>query len=434
MRIAVVGGGWAGLSAAVTLRQAGSEPTVFEAAPTLGGRARNVHSRRLDLPIDNGQHLLLGACTATLELVRTLNPAADTAFTRRPLAVASADGRFRLAAADLPAPWHLLAALLGARGLTLSERLELVRLRGSLASAHALPPPDWTVTQWLRHSRQPTGLAERLWHPLCLAALNTPADQASARLFARMLRDCLTGPATAGDMLVPRLGLSDLWVAHLPASMDIRPSTPVRHVGADNARPLIDGEGFDGVILACPPAAAARLLRDLPETPGARAYLDTLEAFTYLPIATLTLELTRPWHLPYPMLMLDAAPAHGAFGQWLFSHADSARSGREQACVTVVVSDARDLLSHPRQDVIDGMIRQVRDQTRCLGAMPGTAGHDLIIEKRATFAATPGLSRPANRTPWPHVWTAGDWTDTGYPAVLEGAVRSGRAAALEALG
>lgn len=432
MKVAVIGGGWAGLSAAVELDRAGCRPVVFEAAPGLGGRARTVWSRRLGAPIDNGQHLLLGACSTVLDLVRSLNPEADTAFLRSPLALVSTDGNFRLKAASLPAPWHLLAGLAVARGLTLADRLRLARLCGRLGPSDSAPLPGWTVAKWLRHGRQSAELVRRLWEPLCLAAMNTPPDQACARTFARLLGDCLAGPAGASDLLIPRLGLSELWVAHLPASVDVRLSTPATRLRTDDGRVVIGEETFDNAILACPPFAAARLLRTLPANPEAQAYLDALDAFTYLPIATLTLELAEPWRLPHPMLMLAPAPARGAFGQWLFSHRTApSPPGRTRA--TVVISDARQLLSRPRGEVVETLVRQVRAETSRLAPMPEIAGHDLIIEKRATFAATPALHRPPNRTPWPRVWTAGDWTDTGYPSVLEGAVRSGRAAALDVL-
>jgi squalene-associated FAD-dependent desaturase len=432
MKVAVIGGGWAGLSAAVELDRAGCRPVVFEAAPALGGRARTIWSRRLGAPIDNGQHLLLGACSAVLDLVRSLNPDADTAFLRIPLALASANGSFRLKAARLPAPWHLLAGLAGARGMALSDRLRLARLCRRLGAADGAPRPGRTVTEWLQDDGQSAGLRHRLWEPLCLAAMNTPADQACARTFARLLGDSLAGPAAASDLLIPRSGLSELWVAHLPASVDVRLATPARQLRIDGDRIMIEDEAFDDAILACPPFAAARLLRTLPAGPEARAYLGALDAFTYLPIATLTLELAGAWSLPHPMLMLAPAPPRGAFGQWLFCHgAAPSTPGRTRA--TVVISDARQLMSRPRDEVVETLVRQVRAETSRMAPMPDIAGYDLITEKRATFAATPTLRRPPNRTPWPHVWTAGDWTDTGYPSVLEGAVRSGRTAALDIL-
>jgi len=434
MKTAIVGGGWAGLSAAVALARAGEKAVVFEASATLGGRARGVWSPKLGARIDNGQHILLGAYTETLDLMRQLAPDAPARLYRQPLALYSADGRFAMKAGSLPAPWHLLAAVLGARGLTLGQRLRMAGLCRRLARRHWDVPAGPTVAQWLHRNAQPPALVRRLWQPLCLAALNTPVDQACARTFARVLGDSLGGPAQASDMLIPRRNLADLWIADLPDAIDVRLSTPATRLSAREPRNTVNGQEFDAVILACPPIAAARLLRGLPQPAGARDYLARLHAFQYLPIATLTLKLARPWGLPHPMLMLDDEPQRLGFGQWLFDLGAVAEQPRGEGWATVVVSDARALAQAPRQGVVDGIIGQIREQTRHAAAMPEILGHELIVEKRAAFAATPALDRPGNDTPWPGIWAAGDWTDTGYPAVLEGAVRSGRAAALHVLG
>jgi hydroxysqualene dehydroxylase len=151
--------------------------------------------------------------------------------------------------------------------------------------------------------------------------------------------------------------------------------------------------------------------------------------------------LERPWKLPAPMLQLRDKPDRLQFGQWLFDrsflmsasgpqHAQLSEDQAFAACqINIVISDARTMMEHQPNNVVAAIIAQVQEQSRRLGPMPAVVGHEVIVEKRATFAAVPGLKRPSNDTPWPRVWVAGDWTDTGYPAVLEGAVRSGRDAA-----
>ncbi|MBB5216874.1 hydroxysqualene dehydroxylase HpnE [Parapusillimonas granuli] len=440
MRLAVVGGGWAGLAAAVRLRRAGHGVVVYESSATPGGRARRVPWRP-GVDIDNGQHILLGAYAATLGLMRDLGLDAGAAFHRMPLAIESADGGFRLKTPGIAAPFHLLAGILSGRGMRATERLSLMRAVAALRLRGWRMPPGATVGDWLLATRQSPHMVERLWRPLCVAALNTPPDQACAGLFARVLRDSLGGRREATDMLLPRVDLSALWpdqaVRRLAAGPDgasaWRPSHTVRQLAAGAGHVEVDGESYDAVVLAGNAASVRTLLAQLPRRPGGEDYLGMLSAFAYLPIATLTLQLKAAWPDSSPMLLLREDPARLHFGQWLFNRRAYAAPGTPAAAALlhVVVSDARALMEHDRPTVIARIIDQVREQTRARARLPEVLGHHLIVEKRATFAALPGLRRPPNTTPWPRVWAAGDWTDTSYPAVLEGAVISGNRAAEE---
>ena len=167
------------------------------------------------------------------------------------------------------------------------------------------------------------------------------------------------------------------------------------------------------------------MLATLPAQGSSHQFLTQLRAFEHAPIATLTLELERPLTLPAPMLLLHEDRARGHFGQWLFQG-----QIMNPRLLHVVVSDADGLLQHERSAAIAAMTEQVQAQLGSRYALPTVLRHALIVEKRATFLSVPGLQRPRNRSPWQGVWVAGDWTDTGYPGVLEGAVRSGRDAAL----
>jgi len=210
----------------------------------------------------------------------------------------------------------------------------------------------------------------------------------------------------------------------------------VRALGVtmDAAAPAytVDGERFNAVVLAVPPDAAAPLLAMLPDHPDKHRLLRSLNAFTYLPIATVTLTLAAPWRLPAPMLMLFEHAARGHLGQWLFDRA--ALTGRANAGeLTVAISAAESL---PARDttmhLVEAQVReQLNERTRRTGwpALPAVVSRAMITEKRATFVAALALSRPGAQTPWPGLVLAGDWTNTGYPGVLEGAVRSGLAAA-----
>ncbi|MDQ2151685.1 hydroxysqualene dehydroxylase HpnE [Alcaligenaceae bacterium C4P045] len=437
--VAIIGAGWAGLAAATALRERGFAVTVFETGRVPGGRARRVErnigdaeasvaadgdSAGCELPRDNGQHILLGAYTQTLDLMRRLGRDDRQLLLRVPLRLESLDGQFCLRAPRLPAPLHAAVALLTARGLRWHDRFEAVRLMTALKRAAWRTDPDATVADLLCAHDQSLRLTERLWSPLCLAALNTPVGDASAQLFAHVLRDSLTGVRAHSDLLLPRADLSALWPDAAALGSDVRYGTAVRQVTVHDAGVGVDGAAFDAAIVAVPPHAAARLLRPFAEP----SLISALDAFTYLPIATLTLRLAAAWRLPAPMMMLIEHHEQGHVGQWIFDRAHLL--GRDDLGeLTIVVSAAQTMLDGERDGHIARLIAQVRAQLPAGLTLPPITSTELIIEKRATFAATPGLIRPANATPWKRLALAGDWTDTGYPAVLEGAVASGLAAA-----
>jgi squalene-associated FAD-dependent desaturase len=427
VKAAVIGAGWAGLAASIALREAGAKVTVFEAGHTPGGRARRVFHESFDAPLDNGQHLLAGAYRQTLALMRRVGRNPDALLMRRPLRLASLDGRFRLSA-----PLHMAVAILRARGLTWADRYAALRLMRGLKAMSWSPPRDWTVLQLLHYHAQSDVLIRQLWEPLCLAALNTPCATASAALFARVLRDSLAGAREDSDLLLPCTDLSALWPDAAARQVTMRYGNTVRQLHPSDDGIVVNQERFDAAVLAVPPTYAARLLDAPLREAGATGLLEALKAFDYLPIATLNVRLAEPWRLPEPMMMLREEAARGHVGQWVFDRAQLAgdTKGGELA---VVASAATRIAERNRRQVIEALIDQVAEQAARhparLPAMPEVTAAELLIEKRATFAAVPGLTRPLNTTPWPTLALAGDWTDTGYPGVLEGAVQSGLQAA-----
>lgn len=466
MKVAVIGAGWAGLTAAITLHRQGHSVHVFEAAHQPGGRARTVHSPGNNPPLvlDNGQHILLGAYRETLSLMRWLDRWPDELLLRLPLTLERADGTTRFRAPAWPAPFHALAALLGAHGPSLKERvsgaLPLLRppkgtVRKTVKNAdqsngisHPHDTPE-TVAQWLKRCGQSQTMIRTLWEPLCLAALNTPLDQACALLFYQVLQDSLTGSASNSHLLIPCTDLGNLWPDAAVEQLRSNPANrlrfghTVRHISVSatqtdhgttqgNHRRItatVDDETFDAIIVATSVPSARRLLGTLPCISSEQQhYLQGLEAFTFLPIATLTLHLEQPWQEPCAMLMLEEDRQRKHFGQWVFNQRVLNPQWPDR--VTVVISDANDMTQSNEDEAVAAIIEQIRRQTgKREYPLPAVKDYTLITEKRATFAAVPGLWRPDNRSPWPGVWLAGDYTDTGYPAVLEGAVRSGLAAA-----
>lgn len=436
--IAVVGAGWAGLAAAVRLQDLGARVTVFEAAPITGGRARGVDDIHMGC-IDNGQHLMLGAYTETLRLIERLHPHVplEQLMLRTPLHLESADGAFKLhAPSSLPAPLNTLWALFFSRGISVRDSVRALSMMTGCRLKSWRAQPSETVAELLERYQQSAVLLRRLWVPLCLASLNTPIHQACAQLFLNVLRDSLDARQGDSDLLIPRVDLTRLWPAAAAERVEMRYRHIVRALCVKQTHIEIDTEPFDACVLATPPYAALRILLNEQKAANQmhapiQEHVEDLHkkllGFEYRAIATLTLELEADWRLPAPMMMLDEDPKIGHFGQWAFNRAEQPRQ------LTVVVSDAADYLKLERAHFVQAIAEQIRAQSlkhpQCTHRMPEVRHHRLIVEKRATFDATPALPRPSNRSPWTRVTLAGDWTDTGYPSVLEGAVRSGQAAA-----
>lgn len=430
MNVGVIGAGWAGLSAAIALHDAGHDVNLYEAGPLAGGRARRVPGSG-SAALDNGQHIMLGAYQHTLRLMQRLHRDPDRLLLRFGLKLQAASGDFELRCRALPSPWHAVAAVALAKGWHTSEKAALIKTMARLRLRGWKVTPDRPLAQWLDEQRQPAGVVKRFWEPLCLAALNTPLAQASTLMMARVLKDSLDAGRNASDVLIPRTDLSDLWPDHLPAGITLHRHNPIQRIDAASNGYTLNGKHWhDALVVAVPPPNARRLLADLPARPGTERLMQHLEAFSPVAIATLNLMLDEPWTtLSEPMLMLDDQAAPGQLGQWLFNHAVISNARERHPLISIVLSNCLSSALTDRDAAGRLIIEQVRRQTSRFGPMPNIAEQLLIIEKRATFAATPGLTRPDNNTPWQGLVLAGDWTNTGYPAVLEGAVMSGQAAA-----
>lgn len=400
MKVAVVGGGWAGIAAAVELAANQASVTLFEAGRRLGGRARSVE---IDgRTVDNGQHILLGAYRDTLALMRQVGADPDTLLQRLPLEVQDNAG-FRLALPRLPAPLNLAWGLITARGVGLKEKLATARWMDRLkADAYRLPQ-DMTVAAWLDAGRQTGRLRRHLWEPLCLAALNTAAERASAQVFANVLRDSLGSPRREDtDLLLPRAGLGQLlpvpaanWLA--ARGTELRLGHRVRELTADEDGIAIDGEPFDAAVLALSPRHATLLLPAL------------AKECDHEPIATVYLGYPPGTALGFPLKSLQ-----GGLGQWVVD-----RGNGLLACVLSGRGEWENLSD-------ETLASRLHEE---LGLPTPPLWRQVIREKRATFSCRPGLPRPGHGTDHPRLWLAGDLTWEEFPATLEGAVRSGLRAA-----
>ena len=293
-RLAVVGGGWAGLAAAVEATRLGHAVTLFEMAPQLGGRSRGVDLNGQAL--DNGQHILIGAYLETLGLMRTVGVDTEDALLRMPLTLAYPDGAGLRLRAGSPGP-AFAAAVLRDRGWRWGERLSLLAAATGWAARGFRCDPALTVAALT--GRLPASVRADLIDPLCVAALNTPADEASAQVFLRVLKDALFAAPGSADLLLPRASLSALlpepagrWLAARGANL--RLLRRVEAVVPEGRGWRVDAETFDGVVLAAPPREAARLARGL-----APAWARTAEGLRYEPIVTVYLQ-ARGCGCPFP--------------------------------------------------------------------------------------------------------------------------------------
>jgi hydroxysqualene dehydroxylase len=407
-----VGAGWAGLTAAVRAVQAGHRVTLFEMAPQCGGRARGVV---LDgLALDNGQHILIGAYTRALALMATLGVDPAAVLQRRPLTLRYPDGR-GLAMPRGPAWLVFGVAVLGCRGWGWGDRLALLRAAAAWAWRGFRCPADWSVARLC--SGLPAPVRQLLIDPLCVAALNTPAEQASAQVFLRVLRDALFSASGSADLLLPRQSLSNLlptpaaaWLAKQGATL--RLGQRVQGLAGGAAGWKLDGESFDAVILACTASEAARLAQATAPTWAACA-----QAMPYEPIATVYLRCDGA-QLPSAMTALVDGPQAPA--QFAFDHG---AIGGTPGVFAFVISGARPWVERGQAAIAAAVLHQARTAFAS-DTWPATPTLiQVLTEKRATFRCLPGLNRPPALIA-PGLVAAGDYVQGPYPATLEGAVRS----------
>ena len=421
---AIIGAGWAGMAAAVALIEARIPASVFEAARHLGGRARSVEIEGIAL--DNGQHLLIGAYRETLRMMRTVGADPDQLLLRQPLAI-EYPGKFSLRAPRLPAPLHLLAALLGARGPKWRERFAALRFMTAMRKNAYRIALDMPVAELLARHGQTGALARYMWEPLCISALNTPAASASAQVFLNVLRDALGGAREDCDFLIPCTDLGMLFPQPAAAYVSANGGTvnlgvPVRSLERRAEGFALDDrpQRYSHVILAVGPHQLAPLLDSFAALDRTR---ENIAALAYEPIYTCYLQYPGSISMPRPVTGFD-----GGLLQWLF---DRGQLNGTPGLFAAVIS-ARGTHQNLPQDALANAIH--RELAACLPGLPEPLWSRIIAEKRATFSCRPGVVRPANATVVPNLYLAGDYTASDYPGTLESAVRSGLHAAMLVIG
>ncbi len=425
------------MAAAIAHRQAGRQVTVFEAARTVGGRARAVPGTLPDgtaATLDNGQHILIGAYAESLRLMRLVGVDPDTMLLRLPLTLQFPDGQ-GLQLPDLPPPLDALLGIARAKGWGWQDKIALLRtatawqLRGFRCAPH-------TSVADLCAPLTPRLMAEFI-DPLCVSALNTPAREASGQVFLRVLQDSLFSGRGGSNLLLPRTDLGALfpeaavrWLAQqggqVVTGQRIQRLVPlasgrwqlvgtVGNVGT--AQGAEATESFDHITLACPSWEAARLVEGLASTAGLAAaarWGATANGLRFEAITTVYAHASGA-RLPLPMLALRNTAEHPA--QFVF---DRGQLDGQQGLLAFVVS-----ASDGDRALIE---QQVLQQAAAQLGLPGLRPVQTVVEKRATFACTPGLQRPTMQV-LPGLTACGDYVEGPYPATLEGAVLSGTAVA-----
>jgi squalene-associated FAD-dependent desaturase len=415
--IAIIGAGYAGLAAAVTLAANDFPVTLLESAKQLGGRARGVWHN--DTQLDNGQHILLGCYQNMLKLIAQVggNPSLD--FQRLPLQL-TLHNRFELKAPRLPAPLHLLFGFMFAKGLSYSARIRAAQFMHYARRTKFILPQDMSVLALMQAHRQSDELIRYLWEPICISALNTPIHKASAQILLNVLRDSLNGTRADSDMLLPRLDFSALFPDRAEKYITqhggkiFRSCAVESIIKHDDHFELQTTQGtthVKQVICATAASSTARLFGKLPEL---EKLTQQIAAIPYQPIYTIYLQYPTTVRLPHPMMGFDRS-----ISQWLF---DKGQIANQFGLIAVVISAEGIHQELSQEQLAQKVVQELHEQ---LGIKERPLWHKVIAEKRATFSCEVNLSRPAYTTPISTLLLAGDFTQGDYPATLEGAVMSG---------
>jgi squalene-associated FAD-dependent desaturase len=436
-RVAVIGGGVAGLAAACALAQDGYAVELFERRPYVGGRASSYLHPGVDEVIDNCQHIILGCCTNVLGLLRRAGAEDAMHWSDGITYLEPGGGRTKLRPAPLPAPLHSTPSFVSAKALGWHDKLAIARAISAFLRGSRAEDDRQNFADWLQRTGQTKRAVEHFWKPVLFSALNEDPDRISVRYAAKVFREAFLFSAEAGRMGVPRVPLSEMYgqvaAAIEQAGGKVHLRSTVEGLCHDEGsarwrlRVADHVEVFDAVVLALSFEGLQKLLPALPDEAPRTCLESLLTKFSHSPLTGIHLWFDREITELEHAVLLDTTV------QWLYNTSriqPERQSGRAGHLIELVVSASKSLVPMERQAIIDLALRELAlffpamQQARLLKAA-------VVKEVRATYSIVPGLDevRPGAESGWPGLLLAGDWTATGWPSTMESAARSGYLAA-----
>jgi squalene-associated FAD-dependent desaturase len=431
-RVAIIGGGFAGLAAGVRLSELGYPVEILERRNHLGGRAYSFIDSKTGDVVDNGQHLFMGCYHQTIAFLEKINRLDRLRFQDRPrVDFLDRNGLSSFDCPPLPAPLNVLAGLFRMTGITLGDKLRALNLRRALRNNGTGPSISLTVDEWLAELGQSQRIKERFWYPMVIATLNQSPEIASARMLKVVLQRAFGGNSSDANIGISKVGLSDLYTDGADEFITARGGRVT--TGAQVQRLIIERGVITGVdlkvggrieadffISAVTPEAFLAILPDELRTNG----FAPLEKLGSSPIVSVNLWFDRP------IIEREFVGMLGTKSQWLFNKDLILSVDKRSNQVAVIISAARDFVDWSKDELVEMAVEDLHQMLP--SSRSATVLHSVIVKEReATISHSIESDelRPGPRTSVPNLILAGDWTNTGLPATIESAVMSGNVAA-----
>ncbi|HSO73881.1 MAG TPA: hydroxysqualene dehydroxylase HpnE [Blastocatellia bacterium] len=429
-RVVIIGGGFSGLAAGVALTEQGFDVVLLERRSHLGGRAYSFIDSKTGSPVDNGQHLFMGCYHHTIAFLKKIGCLDRLKFQDRPRVdfLDRSDGFFKFECPPLPAPLHVIAGLLGMKGLTLVDKLRAINVGRAIRSNGSVE--SLTVDQWLDRLAQSDRIRQRFWNPMVVATLNEGPKTASARMLKRVLEEAFGGGRGSTSIGIARVGLSDLYTGGAREFIEshggkVRTASEVARLVVEQdsvvAAELTSGETFraDYFISAVPPNAFLRMLDE--KTAKSFEPIGKLESS---PIVSINLWFDRP------VIDREFTGLIGTRCQWVFNKDLILSTGKKTNQIAVIISAAREFVDWTKEALVEMALAELHEMIPA-SKQAKLMQSAIVKEREATMAHTVESDhlRPGPRTALTNLMLAGDWTDTGLPATIESAVLSGTVAA-----